>query len=347
MIWLTWRQFRAPGAALFAALAALAILLALTGPGLADEYATGIATCSAEGGGCEAFIEAFFNDYQSMFLAVSALVLILPVLIGLFWGAPLFTRELETGTHRLVWNQSITRTRWLAVKLTITGLAAMAAGGAGSLAVTWWASTFDQAAAAEEFSRLSAMVFDARGVVPIAYSAFAFALGVTIGMLVRRTLPAMAITLVAFAAIQVAMPMLVRPYLLPATNTTVELSPSILDGMGRNPDTGVIHLELKAPDAGGWLLSGETLDPSGVAVDSITVSTSSGPCAMNGQGAGAPGDPMAPCLAELNRLGYRAELSYHAPSRFWPLQWVESALYLALALGLAGFCAWWIRRRLS
>jgi hypothetical protein len=68
---------------------------------------------------------------------------------------------------------------------------------------------------------------------------------------------------------------------------------------------------------------------------------------MNGQGASAPGDPMAPCLAELNRLGYRAELSYHAPSRFWPLQWVESALYLALALGLAGFCAWWIRRRLS
>ena len=35
-------------------------------------------------------------------------------MIGAFWGAPMVARELETGTHRLVWNQSVTRTRWLA-----------------------------------------------------------------------------------------------------------------------------------------------------------------------------------------------------------------------------------------
>ncbi|MPZ83627.1 MAG: ABC transporter permease [Actinophytocola sp.] len=351
MIWLTWRQFRIPGAALFGALAALAAILALTGPGLADDYATGISACGNESGGCGDFVDRFFDDNQSTFLAVTALVLLLPALIGLFWGAPLFTRELETGTHRLVWNQSITRTRWLTVKLGITGLAAMAAGGLGSLAVTWWASTFDQAGAVEDFPRLSAMVFDARGVVPIAYSAFAFALGVTVGMLVRRSLPAMAITLVAFAAIQVAMPTLVRPHLLPPTRATVELSPSILDGLGRNPNTGLIHIQVKAPDPGGWLLSSQTVDASGNAVDSIPVSMSSGPCGPSEPPApgtaGTPDDPMSKCLTEINRLGYREQLTYHAPTRFWPFQWVESGIYTALALCLVGFCFWWIRRRLS
>ena len=59
-------------------------------------------------------------------------------------------------------------------------------------------------------------MFDARGIVPIGYAAFAFALGVTVGMLVRRTVPAMAITLAVFVAVQVAMPLLVRAHLMPA-----------------------------------------------------------------------------------------------------------------------------------
>jgi hypothetical protein len=59
MTWLTWRQFRAAAAMLFAALATLATLaavLALTGPGLADDYATGIAACTTQPGGCSDFV---------------------------------------------------------------------------------------------------------------------------------------------------------------------------------------------------------------------------------------------------------------------------------------------------
>src|SRR4029453_7285318 len=85
-------------------------------------------------------------------LAVTAVVLLLPALIGLFWGAPLLARELEAGTHRLVWNQSITRTRWLAVKLAVTGLAAMTAAGLGSLVVSWWANPIEKAAHTCNFS---------------------------------------------------------------------------------------------------------------------------------------------------------------------------------------------------
>jgi hypothetical protein len=215
MIWLTWRQFRAAATMMLAALAALAAILVLTGPGLAHDYSTGIAACTTQPGGCSDFVRQFFNHHQGSFLAVTAVVLILPALIGLFWGAPLITRELEAGTHRLVWNQSITRTRWLAVKLALTGLAAMTAAGLGSLAVTWWSSPIDKAAHTFNLPKMAPLLFATRGIVPIGYAAFAFALGVTVGLLVRRTLPAMAITLAVFLAVQIAMPLLVRPHLLP------------------------------------------------------------------------------------------------------------------------------------
>ena len=333
MIWLTWRQFRTAGIAVFGVLAALAVILAVTGPGLSDAYTSGLATCT-ESGDCSAFLKQFVNEHEGPFLAVTALMLMLPVLIGLFWGAPLISRELESGTHRLVWNQSVTRTRWLVVKLGVMGLAAVAAAGLGSLAATWWAGSIDQAIA-DDFPRLGSFVFDARGIVPIGYAVFAFVLGVTIGMLVRRTLPAMAITLAVFAAVQVAMPTLVRPHLLAPSQTTVAFSVSTVDRLSQNRG-GPIRISAKSPDPGGWLLSGQTIDPSGNAVDGITA-----------PGVCQPGIGMERCLEDIDRLGYRERLTYHAASRFWPFQWIETGIYLVLALGVAGFCFWWLRRRVA
>ena len=129
MIWLTWRQFRAAGAMMAAALAALAVILAVTGPSLADDYSAGITACTAQGRDCSDFVDGFFRDHRSTGLAVTSVVLVLPALIGIFWGAPLIARELDAGTHRLVWNQSVTRTRWLAVKLGLVGLVAVAVAG--------------------------------------------------------------------------------------------------------------------------------------------------------------------------------------------------------------------------
>jgi hypothetical protein len=338
MIWLTWRQFRAAAAMMFAALALLAAVLGLTRPGLADDYSTGIAACTNTSGGCSEFLARFFADHQNSFLAVNAVVLVLPALIGLFWGAPLITRELEAGTHRLVWNQSITRTRWLAVKLGLTGLAALIAAGLGSLAVTWWSSPIDKTAA-ESYARMEPLLFTARGIVPIGYAAFAFALGVTVGMLVRRTLPAMAITLAVFVAVQIAMPQLVRPHLLAPTRSTVEINESIMDGFSARGPNRPIRVEAKAPDPEAWLLSTHTVDASGHAVETISLTPSSPACAPAGQGLSA-------CFAEIKRLGYRQQVTYLPGSRFWPLQWAETGVYTALALGLAGFCFWRIRRRL-
>jgi len=352
MIWLTWRQFRVQAAAMAAALAGLAVILGVTGASLADDYAAGIAACTAEGSGCSDFVNRFFQDHQNPFLAVTAVMLILPALIGLFWGAPLIARELEAGTHRLVWNQSITRTRWLTVKLALTALAVVIAAGLGSLAVDWWSSPLDKAAAGDQFSRMEPLLFATRGIVPIGYAAFCFALGVTVGMLVRRTVPAMAITMTVFLAVQIAVPLLVREHLIPPVRSTVVIDGSNLDHFGAGPDR-LIRVRTGPADTGAWVLSSHTVDASGRAIDAIPLSMESGPCVPRRQKSAQaparpdPGRELADCFVEIERLGYRQQVTYQPSSRFWALQWYETGLYGVLALGLAGFCFWRIRHRVS
>ncbi len=349
MIWLTWRQFRGSATMMAAALLVLVAALALTGPDLASGYSTGITACARDDS-CDRFYDRFFGEYDLPFMALSLVVLILPALAGLFWGAPLVTRELEAGTHLLVWNQSVTRGRWLAVKLGLTGLAAVVAAGVCGLAVTWWSAPLDRSAA-PDLALMAPLVFGARGIAPMGYAAFAFVLGVTVGMLVRRTLAAMALTLAVFVAIQIAMPLLVRPHLMPPVTGTFELSKTNVNGIGINRDENqFVHVMLDSVvpgHAGAWVLSSEFIDPSGRASGeeaAVKTSTTSGPCAPPGAG---PGAGMDSCLAEINRLGYRQQASYQPLERFWPFQWIETGVYALLTAGLTWFCFWWVRRRLS
>ena len=143
MIWLTWRQFRTQGIVAAGALAALAITLAVTGPHLAAlSNSSGLNTCGTQCGAQAAnFIAAVKGGAtEIIFYGGAFLLYAVPVLIGIFWGAPLVTREVEAGTHRLAWNQSVTRARWVAAKLGLIGLAAMATAGLLSLMTSWWAS---------------------------------------------------------------------------------------------------------------------------------------------------------------------------------------------------------------
>ncbi|TDD16404.1 ABC transporter permease [Nonomuraea diastatica] len=350
MIWLTWRQFRGSAAMMAALLVVLAAALAVTGPDLASGYSAGITDCTRDNT-CDRFYDQFFDEYQTPFMAISLVVLLLPALVGLFWGAPLITRELEAGTHLLVWNQSVTRGRWLAVKLGLTGLAATAAAGLCGLAVTWWSDPLDRSAS-ESLALMAPLVFGARGIAPMGYAAFAFVLGVTMGMLVRRTLPAMALTLALFAALQLAMPLLVRPHLMPPITATFELGKANVDHLGVPRDGGGSAQLLLRPavpgHAGAWVLSSELLDPSGRDIGgsdsegAIQVSTTSGPCSPAGAASGQD-----ICMAEINRLGYRQQATYQPLDRFWPFQWIETGIYALLTLGLTWFSFWWIRRRLS
>ncbi|WP_182887492.1 ABC transporter permease [Microbispora sp. H10885] len=353
MIWLTWRQFRGAAATTGAALVVLAVALALTGPELASDYSAGITACARDGG-CGQFFDRFFDDYQAPFQAATVIVLLLPALAGLFWGAPLVSRELEAGTHLLVWNQSITRTRWLAVKLTVVGGAAVAAAGLFSLAVTWWSAPLDKSAS-PGFTLMDPLVFGARGIVPMAYAAFAFVLGVTAGLVVRRTLPAMAVTLAVFAAIQIVMPLTVRPHLLPPVGSAFELGPENVDSFGKSSDKEFPEVVLDSAipgHTGAWVLSSRLVDPSGRVVGgdgapvTVRVSVTSGPCAPSQQ-AQEERRGMDGCIAEINRLGYRQRATYQPFERFWAFQWIETGVYALLTLGLTAFCFRWLRRRLS
>jgi hypothetical protein len=127
------------------------------------------------------------TPYLVLYLLSVGTILLAPAVIGLFWGAPLIARELETGTDALAWNQSVTRTRWLAVKLTVGALVAMAATEALCLMQSWWAAPIGRAVGDGASSgvlaqgRFTQLVFDTHGITPLGYAAFAFALGVTAG----------------------------------------------------------------------------------------------------------------------------------------------------------------------
>lgn len=321
MTWLTWRQFRIPAASVFAGLLAICVVLAITGPDLVGQ--------------------TDFSDQDVMFSGTILLMYILPAVIGVFWGVPMITREVENGTHSLIWNQTVTRKRWLATKLGVGVLAAMVAGGVLSLAVTWWASPIDTMASQETeggmLNRMAPVVFAARGIVPIGYAAFAFALGVATGFLLRRTVAAMAVTLVVFAAVMIAVPYLVRPYILPPLEDTVEITAENIRGIHGSDTGGIDEIEVVQP-AGGWMLSNETVDPSGNAVSPLPDFVQN--CLPRpGQGGPVPepGGVMA-CMAKLGENGYQQHRTFQPGYRFWPLQWLELALFLAMSALLTWFC---------
>jgi hypothetical protein len=358
MIWLAWRQFRPQAITAAVVLAVVAIVVAATGPGVASAYrSSGLPACHAScGTDASNFITGLGRLDLLLYLGSFLLMYLAPALMGMFWGAPLIAREVETGTHRIAWNQSVTRTRWTLVKLGLVGLAAVAMAGLLSLMVTWWASPINHAAllSGGQVSglgpRLDAPVFDARGVAPLGYAAFAFALGVTAGVLLRRTLAAMAVTLVAFAVVQVLVPNFVRPHLLPPAHVTAPLHRPF--GVNVNAGTGQVSIQLAGPvvKPGAWVVSDVITTASGAKLPNVTMTPSGAELTVLPKGcriaAAEPGVAgTTNCSGVLAAMHLRQSVTWQPASRFWPLQWMETGLYLVLAAGLGWVCVAQLRRR--
>jgi len=344
MIRLSLLQLRAQAITAAVAVSAFAVLLAATGPHLASMYAaSGLHGCRPAN--CSQLASNFLQQVDSTgpYATVSplsiALIAFTPAVIGLFWGAPLIARELETGTFDLAWSQSVTRTRWLAVKLAVGGLAAMTITEALSLLFTWWAAPLNRAVGqggsgnSLAMNQFNPLAFATHGITPLGYAAFAFALGVTAGALIRRTGPAMAVTLAIFAAVQIAMPLWIRPNLLPASHTTSTITDDTPSSLRRTDSPHIITYTLAAgglpgqPEA--WIQSSGATDTKGHPVSTVLPSACS---AARGSGSS---EDLAKCLTS---QGIRLGVTYQPASRYWPLQGAETGIFLVLSLVLIGYC---------
>ncbi len=358
MIRLSLLQFRIQAVTAAVTLALFTVVLAITGPHLASLYAAdGLGSC--HGSGCLSPASYFTGSlarspYGVLFLLTSGIILLAPAVIGLFWGAPLIARELETGTAALAWNQSVTRSRWLTVKVAVGAMAAMAVTEALSLMQTWWSAPISQAVAdgsgaGVAQSRFSQLNFATHGITPLGYAAFAFAVGVTAGALIRRTVPAMAVTLAVFAALQVAMPLWVRPNLAPPDHVTIALpsqgnfSPA---QSGPGGSTFTLFAVTLPGQPGAWLLSSGPVNAAGQPVSATPaacasianaggINTGTSQASQGGSGATATGP--GGFVACLGSHGIREAITYQPASRYWRFQATETAIYLALALALAGY----------
>lgn len=332
MIRFAWNQFRTQALVAFGLLAVAAVAFAVTGIQLDHAYGTAVALCQRQGNCAD--LSSFFpsGGYRRVNKSLDVASLAIPGLIGMFWGAPLIAREFETGTFRLAWTQGVTRTRWLAAKLGVAGLAAITVSELFSLMLNWWASPIHKAGGATPFtSGISSSYIS--GIAPAGYAAFAFAVGAAAGLLARRTLPAMALALTVSAVVMTAFPVWVRPHLLPSAQATVALSPASINGFTRSLDGGALSVQAQAPHLpGAWVLSSQLITPDGRTASTVPPSAACG-----------PSSPMGSCVAYIESLRLRQQVSYQPASRYWPLQWYETGIYLALALALAAFCLGWIR----
>ncbi|MDT0343895.1 ABC transporter permease subunit [Streptomyces litchfieldiae] len=341
MIWLSWRQFRVQALAAVLTLALATSYLGYLGLDIRDAHDAYREQCRTEADCAEAAAR-FRGAYENTLLFLAGGLALVPAVLGAFWGAPLIARELEAGTHRLVWNQSVTRVRWLLTKLLVVGLSAMAVTGAASALLTWAASPFDEVAR----SRFSALEFGARNIAPLGHAALAVALGVVIGLVLRRTLPAMALTLAVSLALALLVPNFVRPHLMSPEPASLPMTAqAINEAKSLGSITGGAAVGgLRLPDEpGAWISHTSPLRTAdGRALDEATFNKCLDDPPVTGAG-GRFGDT-AVCLGE---LGLHVDVSYHPAERYWPFQWLETALYLAAGALLTAFGLWRVRRRLN
>ncbi|MFI0784941.1 ABC transporter permease [Streptomyces lydicus] len=315
VLWLAWRQHRLVLGVLLAGAAATAVwCVVLRGRMAGAIDAHHLAGCSMISlvphcADTQEAVIAFRAEFGSSLKLIETGLFLLPAMIGLFIGAPLVARELETGTHQLVLTQSVGPLRWLAAKLALPAAFVLTAVSGLSAVFAWlWQVGGDEVSGSYWYSTLG---FAALGPVPVAHSLLGLVVGVLAGLLLRRTVASMAVTLAAVAVVQVAFQQL-RPALLPVATQRFGLGAAV-----QAPDSSWVRGQGYLTRAGGQL-TGDDLG-----------------CAPNRDYEG--------CLRSHDVTG--RFLDQHPVSHHWPLAWIESGIVLALALALTVLVFRVMRRR--
>jgi hypothetical protein len=315
VIWLTWRQQRTETLIAVLLLALVAALLVPTGLQMTSAYEhDGIAACLADrSADCRARIDAFDTRWSVLLNFVGWLNLV-PGLIGVLLAAPLVL-EFERGTFRLAWTQSITRGRWLTVRLALIAGAALATSLVLTALMTWWHRPFD------DLNGRFADGFDLEGVVPSAYTVFAAALVIALGVVLRRTGAAIGLAFILFVALRIGIANWARP------NYRAPIEQTWAGDAGAELETAWVFSHAREFRA----VDGQPPDPAIVA-GCVTDKTAK--------------SFDAACLAQHDIAEYTLA-TYHPGSRFWLFQAVEAGIFIALAVALLAFSVWWIRKRIS
>ena len=308
MTWLTWRQFRTQAIVIFGGLLLLAIPTVVTGIGTRHWVTACATSATCLGNGAPA--QQYMGRFGWLQVLLGGALLVLPAVLGMFSAAPLVAREFDTGTYRLAWTQSVSRVRWLTVKVAVVGTASVLAIGLLSWLTTWWFSPSDSVT----HDKFIDSTFGIRDVAPIGYAVFAFAVGLAAGVLIRKVLPAMATTLGVFVVVRMVFQMFLRAhYATPLTQ------------VGAVTDGGDVAVKIGANlPPGSWVVTLRFVDSSGHPARIV-------------------GGPGAPCSATNSCLdGITQHLVYQPGNRYWPFQWTEFGIFTLLGLLLIGFSYWWL-----
>jgi hypothetical protein len=305
MLWVGWRQQRTETVIAAALLALLAVVLVPTGLQMASAYHSGgLAACAAHTGSqsCQGVIDAFFSRFGRLGDMLAWLTL-LPGLIGLLLAAPLVS-QLEHGTHRLDWTQSITRGRWLAGKLGLALATAVVGAVALTLLVTWWRTPLVHLQ-----GRVSNSIYDSEGTVVTAYAVFALGLAAAVGVVWRRAVPSFVAAFAGYFAVRIFVDTWLRQRLVKPVGATWPAQ-----GNGPNLNTA-------------WVIEQYPVTRGGHALTQFS-------CPHNGGGA---------CALPAGAVQFMHAV-YQPTSHFWALQIRETALFGVAGLALLAFAAWWTAR---
>jgi ABC-type transport system involved in multi-copper enzyme maturation permease subunit len=298
--WLAWRQFRSQ--AMLAGIATVAVLVALAASRshIAEVY-------SSDGAGELTGVYVWLRLLGTVLIGV-------PAAIGAFWGAPLIATEIERHTDRLVWTQSVTRRRWLATKLALIAVVCVVTVGVFTTAFTRWAAPIDAVG-----NRVGTADFGQRGIVPVSYALFALALGTLLGLVIRRTLPAVAATIAVFIVVRMAVQQLIRPNLI----APIEMSTPTFDQRSLT----------------GWILSTRTVDSAGRTINDFENQIAA-TCNITRQTPDYE-NAIATCA---HRLGIHDISRLHPANHFWTLQYYEFGIFITIAAALT-IASFYILRR--
>jgi hypothetical protein len=338
MSWLVWRTYRAQAVAAGAVFAGFAALVIITGMQMASQWHSALVTCTASHSCGSLSGTLFLGSHAVGFLVIMTLGV--PAVLGMLGGAPLVAQEVEAGTSQFAWTQTITRRRWLAVKAGWLLLAAICVCGVVSGLVTWWSGP-NNALQANAFAPGR---FDIMGIVPAGYAVFAMALGITAGALLRRTLPAIAVTLAGFIAVRFVIFSWVRPHLIGAVTAYFPLnSGATLTGSYWQLAAGYVGADGQ-PIAIPQSTNGQVL---GTAAGGIPVSSLPAPCQALAGGGNAPftraSEHAVLACAQAHHI--RAFLTYQPAGRYWAFQGIETGIFVLLAAALLAVAFAAITRR--